>query len=33
MKGYITDSGFMGFVDGTYMLFVSETEYFEYIEA
>ncbi len=32
MKGYTTDNGFMGYVDGAYMLFVSEAEYFEYLE-
>lgn len=32
MKGYSTDDGYMGFVNGTYMLFVTESEYFEYIE-
>ncbi|MDO4961861.1 MAG: hypothetical protein Q4E57_08435 [Eubacteriales bacterium] len=32
MKGYTTENGFMGYVEGTYMLFVSEEEYFEYIE-
>ncbi len=33
MKGYTTDDGFMGFVNGSYMLFVSENEYFEYVES
>ena len=32
MKGYITDNGFMGLVNGIYMLFVSEDEYIEYVE-
>ena len=32
MKGYITASGYMGLVDGVYMLFASEEEYLEYIE-
>ena len=32
MKGYITQSGYMGYVDGEYMLFASETDYREYIE-
>ena len=31
MKGYDTDSGYMGFIDGKYMLFSSETEYYEYL--
>ncbi len=33
MKGYTTAEGYMGFVNGTYMLFASESEYREYIEA
>ena len=33
MKGYITENGFMGLVNGSYMLFVSDAEYFEYMEA
>ncbi len=32
MKGYTTANGYMGWVDGEYMLFVSEDEYREYIE-
>ncbi len=32
MKGYTTAEGYMGFVDGIYMLFASESEYKEYIE-
>ncbi len=31
MKGYITASGYMGFVNGNYILFVSEEDYKEYI--
>ena len=31
MKGYFTDNGYMGYVDGKYELFVSESEYIEYI--
>ncbi len=31
MKGYNTDSGYMGLVDGRYMLFASEEDYVEYI--
>ncbi len=31
MKGYIIDSGFMGYVDGKYILFASEEEYREYM--
>lgn len=30
MKGYDTDIGYMGFVDGRYILFSSESEYLEY---
>ncbi len=32
MKGYFTASGFMGYVEGRYMLFASEEEYREYLE-
>ena len=31
MKGYITASGYMGFVNGRFMLFDSESEYAEYM--
>ena len=31
MKGYEVASGYMGWVDGVYMLFVSESEYYEYM--
>ncbi len=30
MKGYVTDSGYMGYVDGRYVLFASESDYIEY---
>ena len=32
MKGYNTADGFMGFVNGRYMLFASEEDYREYME-
>lgn len=32
MKGYTVENGYMGYVDGTYMLFASETDYTEYVE-
>lgn len=32
MKGYTTDSGYMGYVDGRYMLFADEGKYRSYIE-
>ena len=32
MKGYITASGYMGLVDGRYILFASEADYRDYIE-
>lgn len=32
MKGYTTSSGYMGWVEGRYILFASEREYREYIE-
>lgn len=31
MKGYEVASGYMGWVDDSYMLFVSESEYYEYM--
>ncbi len=30
MKGYYTDSGYMGYVDGRYVLFASESDYVEF---
>ena len=32
MKGYTTDIGYMGYVNGRYMLFANEGEYKSYIE-
>ena len=32
MKGYHTANGYMGLVDGIYMLFASEEDYREYME-
>ena len=32
MKGYHTAQGYMGFVEGSYILFASETDYEEYLE-
>lgn len=32
MKGYVTASGYMGLVEGRYILFPSEEEYLEYLE-
>ncbi len=31
MKGYSTGDGYMGLVEGVYMLFASEAEYKDYI--
>lgn len=31
MKGYAVECGFMGLVDGRYILFASEEDYKEYI--
>ncbi len=31
MKGYPTANGYMGLVDGRYMLFASEEDYREYL--
>lgn len=32
MKGYNTENGYMGYVDGGYRLFASESDYREYLE-
>lgn len=32
MKGYHTANGYMGLVDGRYVLFASEKDYLEYLE-
>ncbi len=32
MRGYFTTNGFYGWVDGGYMLFASEADYYEYME-
>ena len=32
MKGYITNNEYMGYVDGKYILFASDKEYFEFME-
>ena len=32
MKGYNTDKGYMGYVEGRYMLFASEEEYYDLLE-
>lgn len=32
MKGYNTSDGYMGLVDGKYVLFASEADYREYLE-
>lgn len=31
MKGYITAMGYMGYVEGRYLLFCSEADYMDYI--
>lgn len=31
IKGYNTSTGYMGFVDGEYRLFASETDYLDYV--
>lgn len=33
MKGYITAAGYMGLVDGRYILFACEEDYLDYIAA
>lgn len=32
MKGFSVSDGYMGYVDGRYMLFASEDDYREYLE-
>ena len=32
MKGYLTNIGFMGCIDGKYMLFACESDYYEYLQ-
>lgn len=32
MKGYTVNNGFMGYIDGAYRLFASESDYREYME-
>ncbi len=32
MKGYVVNNGYMGLVEGVYMLFASEEDYREYLE-
>lgn len=32
MRGYFTVSGFYGYVDGRYVLFASESDYYEAME-
>lgn len=31
MKGYVTETGYMGYVNGIYMLFADEADYVDYI--
>lgn len=31
MKGFHTGDGYMGMVNGTYMLFASEADYYDYM--
>lgn len=31
MKGYAVESGYMGYVNGKYMLFASEEDYADYL--
>ncbi len=31
MKGYVTASGYMGYVEGNYILFASEADYRDYL--
>ena len=31
MKGYVTATGYMGFVEGRYLLFADESDYRDYL--
>ena len=33
LKGYPTENGYKGYVDGEYILFETEEAYYEYMEA
>ena len=33
MKGYTVETGYMGYVEGEYMLFADESDYVEYMAA
>ena len=33
MKGYITQSGYMGYVNGRYILFATESDYMDYLSS
>ncbi len=32
MKGFFVTEGYMGYVNGSYLLFASESDYMEYME-
>ena len=32
MKGYVTAAGYMGYVDGRYVLFANEGDYLDYMK-
>ena len=32
MKGYFVEDGYMGYVDGSYVLFADERDYWEFVE-
>ena len=32
MKGYTTENGYMGYINGEYRLFASETDYREWVD-
>lgn len=32
MRGFFTDGGFCGIVDGRYMLFASEADYYDFLD-
>lgn len=32
MKGYFTKFGYLGYADGKWMLFATESDYYDYVE-
>lgn len=32
LKGYYVNEGYMGYINGIYMLFASESDYYDYVK-